>query len=46
MIGEGRDLDYYKVEKLPKNLTIIEKFLKQKELFELLKKSKIYRGGR
>ena len=42
MIGEGRDLDYYKVEELPKNLTIIEKFLKQKELFELLKKSKIY----
>lgn len=42
MIGEGKDLHYYEIESLPENLVIINRFFKQKELFELLKKSKIY----
>lgn len=41
MIGEGPDLSYDK-DSLPKNVEIINKLLQQGELFEVLKKSKIY----
>ncbi|NMC08748.1 glycosyltransferase [Candidatus Microgenomates bacterium] len=41
IVGEGKDLKYEEKE-LPKNITIIDKLLKQKDLFNLLKKSKIY----
>lgn len=39
--GEGKDLNYNEKE-LPQNITVINRLLKQKELFDLLKKSKIY----
>lgn len=40
--GEGKNLEYDELEKYPPNLMIINKLLNQEELFELLKKSKIY----
>lgn len=42
MYGAGKNLEYDKSKKHPKNLIIQNKLLKQKELFKLLKKSKIY----
>lgn len=41
LIGQGSALKYGGV-KLPKNVRIVEKMLPQKDLFELLKESKIY----
>ena len=40
LIGEGKSLKKYK--NLPKNIEIIPKFIKQEDLFRLLRKSKIY----
>jgi len=40
--GSGKNLEYENIERYPKNLIIKNKLLKQKELFKLLKKSKIY----
>lgn len=40
--GEGKNLEYEETKLYPENLIIKNKLLKQKELFKLLEKSKVY----